>query len=126
MSRNRRRHQNKVPIASLSPLVLLAGLLLVGGITWVYMKHQLVQNGRRITALEKELKAEQTKNKDAKDIVAGLSSVVMLKKRLADGFIHLEPLEPSRVVAVQYRAGAGSVATLTEEEIVPVANRTTR
>ncbi len=122
MSRNRRRHQNQVPIRALSPGLLLAFIVLAGGMSWVYLKNQDVSRGKEISALEKELKTLRIQNDALRSPIATLSSRTALQKRLNDGFISMVPITAERIVQVNFSRSSGALA-LAGDEIVPVSNQ---
>lgn len=123
MSRNR-RHQNKVPFRALSPGLLLAAIVLVGGMSWVYFKNQLVARGKEISALEGQLRTLRVQNDALRSPIATLSSRTALQKRLRDGFIQMIPIATESIVQVRYRSpGTIAMAGRGNDELVPVSNR---
>jgi len=121
MSRNRRRHQNPLPVRSLSPWLLIAVIVLLGGMTRVYMKNRLVARGKEITEMEKQLDELQKQNKSLLPRIATLSSRTSLQKRLNDGFIKMMPIAQDRVVQVNFSHSSSAIARA-GDEIVPVSN----
>jgi len=120
MSRNRRRHQNQVPIRALSPWLLLAGILLAGGMTWVYFKNQLFTRGGEISRLERQLDELRKQNDALRSPIATLSSRAAIQKKLDDGFIQMVAIPAESIVKVNYRHTP--VIAMEGDEIVPVSN----
>jgi len=122
MSRNRRRNTNPVPIRALSPGLVLAAICLIGGMTWVYFKNQLVTRGKEIKALETELANLNIQNEALRPRIAELSSRTALQKRLNEGFIKLIPIPQDRIVQVSLGARSAREVALVGNEIRAVAN----
>lgn len=127
----RKQKQNKMPVRSLSPWVLVAVIALASAMPWVYFKNQLVTGGKEQRAMEEELVALRARNKVLKARIATLSSRKALQERLAEGLISMVPLEGQhivqlghdgsvrRAVAVLPAAGAAPRGNVVQ----PVANK---
>ena len=99
MSANRRnRYENTVPVASYAPWLVIAVLLLAGGLFWNYHKIQLVSRGNAIGAKEKELVELVRKNADLKIRIEQLSTIAALQKHCNDGTIKMVKILPASVV----------------------------
>lgn len=102
MSANRRRFENSVPVGAYFPWLIIAILVLVGGMTRVYYKNQIVNRGGEIKRLENELAALDRKNEAAEWRIAQLSGCPELQKRLDEGVIKMVKIAPSAVVHVDF------------------------
>lgn len=103
MSANRRRRlENTVPVGAFSPWLIIAVLALMGGMTWVYYKNQLVNRGGEIQAMENELAALSRKNEALVGRIAQLSTCSALQKRCNDGTIRMVKILPTSIVQVDY------------------------
>ncbi len=122
MNANQRRHQNKVPVRSLSPGVLIALIALMAAMPWVYFKNQLVANGRVQRGLEEEIVALSARNSALDVQIATLSSRKALQKRLEEGVIAMLPVENHQIVNLNSRNPAQRIVR-TAGEIQPVVNK---
>ena len=102
MSNKRRHNANEVPIRALSPWLVFALILLVGGMTWVHSRNQLVTRGREIKEMEKQLRDLTIKNEALRPRIAALSSRTALQRRISDGFIKMVPITQDRIVQVNF------------------------
>jgi hypothetical protein len=122
MSRNRRRHQNQVPIGDFSPWIIIAVVALVGGLTWVYFLNQRHTRGKEIKELETELAALKLDNEGLCTKIATLSSRPALQRRMTEGFIKMVPITQDRIVQLNgSRTRTGSA-----DEIQVVSNEGVR
>ena len=121
--KNRRRLENSVPVRAFSPWLLVAVLVVLGGLTWVYYKNQLIYRGEQIRSMEKELVALGRQNEALRGRIAQLSTYAALEKRRVDGTIKMVKIAPENIV--QIRFPGGDVAEIGEEEFNfnPVATR---
>lgn len=121
------RHQNKVPVRSLSPGVLIAVIVLMGAMPWVYFKNQLVAGGRVQRGLEERLTELCARNKVLEVRIASLSSRTALQARLDEGLISMVPLEGQAIVKIDPR-WQPSVPHIVggESRLVPVSNQEVR
>jgi len=119
MSRNRRRHANPFPMRALSPWFVIAAILLIGGMTWVYFKNQLVTRGREIKDMEKQLVELNTGIEALRPKIAALSSRTALQHRLDEGVIQMIPIRQDRIVQVSFNQPA---ETAQVNEIRAVSN----
>ncbi|MDD5350456.1 MAG: hypothetical protein PHQ12_09620 [Chthoniobacteraceae bacterium] len=118
MSTNRRRRlENTVPVGAYSPWFLIAILALLGGLTWVYYRNQLVNRGQMIGAKEKDLAGFVRKNEDLKSRIAQLSTYAALQKCCNDGTIKMIRITPGSVVHVDFphRAGGSEIRAVSNE-----------
>jgi len=122
MSRNRRRSQNQVPIGTLSPWILVAAILLVGGLVQVYFKNQAVARGNEMKKLEREILDTREQNKALYARIVELSSRTALQKRVKEGFVKLVPITGDKVVHVQDGTATMGAVALVSDEVRPVAN----
>lgn len=102
MSANRRRLENTVPVGAFSPWLIIAILALMGGMTWVYYKNQIVNRGGEIKSLENELSAMSRKNEALTWRIAQLSGCAALQKRMDEGFIKMVKIAPASIVHVDF------------------------
>jgi len=115
MSANRRnRYENTVPVASYAPWLVIAVLLLAGGLFWNYHKIQLVSRGNAIGAKEKELVELVRKNADLKIRIEQLSTIAALQKHCNDGTIKMVKVLPGSVV----RLGAGDTRVVSNQGVL--------
>jgi hypothetical protein len=122
MSANRRRLENTVPVGAFSPWLIIAILVLMGGMTWVYYKNQIVNRGGEIKAMENELAALGRKNEALTWRIAQLSGCAALQKRLDEGFIKMVKIAPASIVHVDFPHPAGVIGS----EIRTVSNSVAR
>ncbi len=119
MSRNRRRHNNEVPMRALSPWLVIAVIALVGCMTWVYFKNQLHTRGREVKELEIALRELKTQNDALRPRIDTLSSRIALQKRLSEGFIRMVPITQDHIVQVTFAqppvAAEGEIRTVANE-----------
>ena len=112
MANNRRRRlENNVPVGAFSPWLLIAVMLLVVGMTWVYFKNQLFTRGQNIRAMEEELVGLSRKNEALRGRIAQLSTYSALQKCCNDGTIRMIKILPSNIVHVDFprRAEGGEI-----------------
>ena len=103
MANNRRRRlENNVPVGAYSPWLLIAVLALVGGLSWVYCKNQLVQRGQHIRTMEGELAALSRKNEALRVRNTQLSTYSALQKCCNDGTIKMVKIPPTSIVHVEF------------------------
>lgn len=121
------RHQNKVPVRSLSPTILVAVIVLMGAMPWVYFKNQLVAGGRVQRGLEERLTELAAYNRVLEARIASLSSRKALQERLDSGVIAMVPLEGQAIVKIDPR-WQPSVPHIVggQSQLVPVANQEVR
>lgn len=105
---NRKKHTNAVPYVALARWIVAAFFLAVVGLYYVYLKNQLHANGKQITKLEEELATLTKQNEIASTKIARLSSRTELQKRLAEGFIKMEPITGDRIVRLKGAEGYAS------------------
>ena len=109
MSRNRHRHQkNPLPVSAISLWLLIAGVALLGGMSWVYFKNQIHASGSEIKGLERELANLNTQNEVLRSKITERSSRTALRKRLNDGFIQMIPITQDRIVQVNFSRPGGA------------------
>jgi len=122
MSTNRRRRlENTVPVGAFSPWLIIAVLALLGGMTWVYYKNQLVHRGESIGKMERELVELGRKNEALKGRIAQLSTYSALQKACNDGTIKMIKILPASIVHVDFPRRAGGNG----DEIRAVSNEVT-
>jgi cell division protein FtsL len=105
MSRNRRRHANSLRVSALAAWLVVAFFLTVAGVSYVYLKNQRHTVGKETTRLEREIKELKTRNEVLAVQISTLSSRVALERRIAEGFIKMEPITDDRIVRVQNTGG---------------------
>jgi len=118
MSTNRRRRlENTVPVGAYSPWFLIAILALLGGLTWIYYKNQIIHRGQAIGAMERELGGFVRKNEDMKGRIAQLSTYAALQKCCNDGTIKMVRIAPASVVHVDFprRTGGNEIRAVSNE-----------
>jgi len=125
MANNRRRRleSNNVPVGAFSPWLLIAILALLGGMTWVYYRNQLVRRGEGIGRMEKELVDLGRKNEALRGRIAQLSTYSALQKACNEGTIKMVKILPASIVHVDFprRAGGNEIRAVSNEG--GVANR---
>ena len=101
---NNRRHRldNNVPVRAFSPWLLIAILALLGGMTWVYYRNQLVRRGEGIGRMERELVELGRKNEALRGRIAQLSTYSALQKACNDGTIKMIKIAPANIVHVDF------------------------
>lgn len=99
--------------------IVIAVILGLAGLSFVYFKNQLHATGAQIKALERELADLKIKNEVAQTRISSFSSRAALQRRLDEGFIKMIPIANDRIVRVSTAAVniAGSA-----DEIRAVAN----
>jgi len=103
MANNRRRRlENTVPVGAFSPWLIIAVLALLGGMTWVYYKNQLVNRGGTIRTMEQELAGLSRKNEALRGKIAQLSTFAALQKCCNDGTIKMIKIAPASIVHVDF------------------------
>ena len=121
MANNRRRRleSNNVPVGAYSPWFLIAILALLGGMTWVYYRNQLVRRGESIGRMEKELVELGRKNEALRGRIAQLSTYSALKKACNDGTIKMIKIAPTSIVPVDFprRAGGNEIRAVSNEGV---------
>jgi len=123
MSTNRRRRlENTVPVGAFSPWLIIAVLALLGGMTWVFYRNQLVRRGENISKMEKELVELGRKNEALKGRIAQLSTYAAMQKACNDGIIKMVKIVPSSIVHVDFPRRGGLIAN----EIRVVSNEGVR
>ncbi|HWL51981.1 MAG TPA: hypothetical protein VNQ90_06075 [Chthoniobacteraceae bacterium] len=121
------RHQNKVPVRSLSPTILVAVIVLMGAMPWVYFKNQLVAGGRVQRGLEERLTELAAHNRALEARIASLSSRKALQERLDTGVIAMVPLEGQAIVKIDPRwQPAVPHIVGGQSQLVPVVNQEVR
>ena len=99
---------------TLRPWLIVALIVLIGGMTWVQYRNQSVTSGRDIKKLEKQL-AELNNDLEAlRPKVNQLCSRTALQARLDDGFIKMIPLQQDRIVQVNF-ARDNAIRTVSNE-----------
>lgn len=125
MSRNRRRNENSIEIASVVKWALLAGILGVFGLCCVYMKIQMHAVGSEKKSLEREYDDLVAQNEAIRGQIIAMTSRVELERRVAEGFIQLVPIADQQIVRLQpSRTPRGEMPQLAETDILPVVNTT--
>jgi hypothetical protein len=105
MSANRRRRlDNTVPVGAFSPWLVVAVIAILGGLTRVYYKNQIIHRGDGITKMERELDTLNRKNDALKNRVAQLTTYSALQKCFNDGTIKMVKIAPASIVHVNFPA----------------------
>lgn len=120
MSRNRRRHQNALPISLITLWIVVGVLVSVAGLRYVALKNQRHAVGRQIAELEGQLTDYETRNEVVRTQISMLSSTSALQRRKAEGFIKLTEIQDNRIVRVTNRE-VPAKATTAAAEIRPVS-----
>ena len=111
MSANRRRRlDNTVPVAAFSPWLLVAAIAILGGLTRVYYKNQIVHRGESISKMERELADLSRKNDSLKNRIAQLTTYSALQKCFNDGTIKMIRIAPASIVHVNFPGANRNVA----------------
>ncbi len=124
MSNNRRRRlENNVPVGAFSPWLIVAAIAVLGGLTRVYYKNQIVHRGENIGRMEKELSELNRKNDALRSRIAQLTTYSALQKCFNDGTIKMIKIAPTSVVHLDYPRATRNVASVANAtDIRAVAN----
>lgn len=123
MATNRRRHANSVPIAGIVRWAVVALFIGAAGLGYVYFKNQQHVTGAEIKKLERQLAEITMQNDIVRAKISQLSSRSFLQKRLADGFIHMEPITDERIVRLNAEPPSRQTADATSNELRAISNR---
>ena len=108
MSRNRKTITHSIRVSSILQVVVSTAILAAAGLSYVYLKNQLLQYGNVQRQLERELTDLRADNEVVRAQIASLSSRVVLEKRLAKDSLGLVPIASDQIVRVNERHdGAG-------------------
>jgi hypothetical protein len=119
----RRKHSNSVPVAALVRWVVAAVFLCVAGLSYVYFKNEMQTTGDEIRNLEEQLSTLRKQDEVEQVQIARLSSTSYLQKKLAQGFIHLTPIQDDQIVRLH--APTATASTDATDDLQPVSNRYT-
>ena len=101
----RNRYRNPVRLGSVFRIVFFCVLLGLAGAAFVYIRNQLVQQGREISRLEKEI-AELDHEKQLWDLrIAGAMDRMEMTRRLEWMGSDLIRIDPSRILKIQTAPG---------------------
>ena len=101
---------------ALAPWLVIAAIALLGGMTWVYFRNQLVTSGREIKSLEGQIAALETDIEALRPKIAQLSSRTALQARLDEGFIKMIPIAQDRILRVTDTRNSG-IRTVSNEGV---------
>jgi hypothetical protein len=123
MSSNRRRHENAVPLLKIATVLAIIGFAIAGGLSYVWLKNQLHESGKKIIKLEREAAELNTQIEVVDSRIAVLSSTDALRKRYEADRGKLNGLMPISNDRIVY----SSEVQLTgeREELQPVSNQRT-
>ena len=93
MNPNRKKQANPVHLATLLRCLLLAFLVGVGGLFFLYIKTQQFTLSEEIRQVERRIADLRAQNESLLARVTELSSRRSLQQRIADGFISLKPIQ---------------------------------
>ena len=125
MSRNRRKNENAIELASIVKWTLLAGILGVFGLCCVYLKIQMHAVGSEKNRLEREYEALVTQNEAIRGQITALTSRVELQRRVEEGFVQLVAIPDAGIVRLQpARSVPNGGPAIDESQILPVSNST--
>jgi len=111
MALNRKKHANKLPVATLTKWVITAFFFGVAGLSYVYLKNQLHTTCDEIKVLECKLAELNTQNELLRGNISALSSRTVLQRHLKEGFIKMIPVSDDCIV----RVSAAPVRDVTAE-----------
>jgi hypothetical protein len=117
MSSNRRRGTNKVRISLVTKGVAVTVIVMVVGLSYVYMKNKLHQYGEHQRVLEQRLAGLRQETQLVEVQIAEWSSRAVLQRRLHEGFVRLVPIPDDRIVRLN---GPGERPVV--DGLRPVAN----
>ena len=118
MAQNRKKHANKLPVATLTKWVIAAFFFGVVGLSYVYLKNQLHSTSDEIKVLECKLAELNTQNELLRGNISALSSRSVLQRHLKEGFIKMIPVSDDRIVRVSVaseREAAGEIRAVSNE-----------
>ncbi|MBE2204782.1 MAG: hypothetical protein IAE94_10635 [Chthoniobacterales bacterium] len=93
MNTNRKKQVNPVHLTTLVRCLLLAFLVGVGGLFFLYIKTQQFTLSEEIRQVERRIADLRAQNESLLARVTELSSRRSLQQRIADGFISLKPIQ---------------------------------
>lgn len=103
MNRNRKTITHSIRVSSILQVVVSTVVLAAAGLSYVYLKNQLLQYGDIQRQLERELTELRADNEVVRTQIASLSSRVVLEKRLAKDSLGLVPIGSDQIVRVNER-----------------------
>lgn len=118
MAQNRKKHANKLPVATLTKWMIVAFFFGVAGLGYVYLKNQLHTTSDEIKILEGTLARLSTENDLLRGNISALSSRSVLQRHLKEGFIKMVPVSDDRIVrvsAASAREVAGEIRAVSNE-----------
>jgi len=106
MPRNRKIKTNAIEIGPMAKLMVVFVLIGVFGLVFVYIKRQQYNYGAEYKRLEKHLVALHKRDDAVSVQIVRWSSRTMLKRRLEERFIVLQPITNERIVRL-HQSGDG-------------------
>lgn len=118
MSRNRKRNREPIQVSRMVIGISAATIMVSLGLSFVYIKNQMVALGSEKKEKEDELIRLVAQRDTLEAQIAMLNSRASLQDRLRDGFIDLQPISEESLVRLdeRYQFPAGPV-----DSLVPVA-----
>jgi cell division protein FtsB len=119
---NRKKQVNQIHFSELVRWIAVAVFVGFCGLLFVYNKNQQFALGDKIRQVERETKEIRADNQVQEAQISLLSSRVALQKRLADGTVHLKPIEGAdiaRLNAPTFIATADMERTAANERFRP-------
>lgn len=119
---NRKKQVNQIQFSELARWVTVFVFVGVCGLLFVYMKNEQFALGDRIRQAERDIKEIRAENQVLLAQKSILSSRVTLEHRIADGTVHLKPIEGqdiARLNAPTFIATAGLERTAANERYRP-------
>ena len=93
VSTNRRKQVNPVQMSTVIQYVVAALILAAAGLFYVHIKNQQFALGDEIRKVERRIREVRAGNEVLLARVTALSSRQALQKRIAEGFIKVQPIE---------------------------------
>lgn len=117
MNHSRRKNGNSVGAPSLARWIVVAALLALTALGYVYLKVQLYHLGDQKKALENALTKLRTENDVTSAQIATLTSRSALQRRLKEGYLKMVPIPERNIVRLTIPPRRP------EDAIQPVSNR---
>ena len=104
---NRRKQVNPVHMSTVFRYLVAALVLAVAGLFYVHIKNQQFALGDEIRKVERHIREVRAGNEVLLARVTALSSRQVLQKRIADGFIKMQPIEGNVIARLAPPTAAG-------------------
>jgi len=118
MTTTRKKNATKLHLGTLTKWIAAAFFFGVAGLSYVYLKNQLITTSDEIKVLECKLADLNTQNDLLRGNITALSSRAVLTRHLKEGFIKMVPVSDNRIVrvnAASSRELAGELRAVSNE-----------